>query len=98
MRICKSKANLKEKYLGVSHLRNAHTINYSILDGCVILWSVAWPTLSPTSQALVRNYVESFKKYWQLHPSLSDVYLVLERSILCLKDTLNLVQSVQKGS
>ena len=83
MRICKSKADLKKNTRVEATSRNAHVINCTTLDGCAILWCVAWPTSSPTSQALVIDYVESFKKYLQLHLSL--LYLI---------DTLNLVQSV----
>ena len=81
MRICKSKADLKKSTKVEVSLRNTDTINCSILDGCAILWCVVWPTSSPTSQALVRDYVESFKKYLQLHLSLGDVYLVFDRYI-----------------
>ena len=80
MWICKSKADLKSTKVEVS-LRNTYTINCIILDGCAFLWCVAWPTSSPTSQALVRDYVESIKKYLQLHLSLGDVYIVFDRYI-----------------
>lgn len=62
-------------------LRNTDTVNCIILAGCAILWCIAWPTSSHTSQALVRDYVESFKKYLQLHLNLGDVYLVFDRYI-----------------
>lgn len=81
MRICKSKADLKNNTKVEVSLRNIDAINCTILDGCAILWCVAWPTSSTTSQALVRNYVESFKKYLQLHLNLGDVYLVFDRYI-----------------
>ena len=81
MRICKSKVDLKKNTRVEATSRNANVINCTILDGCAILWCVAWPTSSPTSQALVRDYVESFKKYLQLHLSQGDVYLVFDRYI-----------------
>ena len=81
MRICKSKADLKNSTKVEVSARNTDTINCIILDGCAILWCVAWPISSPTSQALVKDYVESFKKYLQLHLSLGDVYLVFDRYI-----------------
>ena len=81
MRICISKADLKKNTMVEATSRVAHSINCTILDGCAILWCVAWPTSSSTSQALVRNYIESFKKYLQLHLSFGDVYLVFDRYI-----------------
>ena len=86
MRICKSKADLKKNTRVEATSRNAHVINFTILDRCALLWCVAWPTSSPTSQALVRDYVESFKKCLQLHLSQGDVYLEFDRYIeFCTK-------------
>lgn len=80
MRICKSKADLK-KSTGVVVSRNMDGINCTILDGCAILWCIAWPTSSPTNQALVKDYVESFKQYLQHRLRWGDVYLVFDRYI-----------------
>ncbi len=60
MRICKSKADLK-KATGVEVSRTMDGMDCTVLDGCAILWCIAWPTSSPTNQALVKDYVESFK-------------------------------------
>ena len=76
MRICKSKANLKKSTRVEVSVRNAGMMNCTILDGCEILWSIAWPTSSPTNQAIVADYVESFKKYLESWLRLGDVYLV----------------------
>ena len=62
-------------------VRNAGMTNCTILDGCAILWSIAWPTSSPTNQAIVADYVESFKKYLESWLRLGDVYLVFDRYI-----------------
>ena len=78
MRICKSKAeaDLKKSTRVEVSVRNAGMTNCTILDGCAILWSIAWPTSSPTNQAIVADYVESFKKYLESWLRLGDVYLV----------------------
>ena len=66
MRICKSEADLK-KHTGVEvqSIRNMERMDCTVIDGCAILWCITWPTSSPTNQALVKFYVESFKHYLQ---------------------------------
>lgn len=81
MRICKTKADLKKSTRVEVSLRNINKVNCIVIDGCAILWCIVWPTSSNTNQALVRDYVQSFKKYLQLHLSLGDVYLVFDRYI-----------------
>ncbi len=80
MRICKSKADLK-KATGVKVSRTMDGMDCTVLDGCAILWCIAWPTSSPTNQALVKDYVESFKQYLQHWLRWGDVYLVFDRYI-----------------
>ena len=75
MRICKSKADLK-RCTKVETSRIGNT-NCTVLDGCAIMWCIAWPL---SSQALVRDYVESFKNYLRSF-RLGDVYLVFDRYI-----------------
>ena len=77
MRICKSKADLK-KCTKVEASVKAGDTNCTILDGCAVMWCVAWPL---SSQALVKDYVESFKTYLKVFLSLGDVYLVFDRYI-----------------
>ena len=79
MRICKSKADLKKSTRVEISMRNWDKMNCTVLDGCAILWCIAWPTSSPTNQALVKDYVESFKQYLQWHLTSGDVYLVFDR-------------------
>lgn len=81
MRICKSKADLKKSTRVEVSMRNADRMNCTILDGCAILWCIAWPASSPTNQALVADYVKSVKEYLQPRLSLGDVYLVFDRYI-----------------
>lgn len=81
MRICKSKADLKKSTRVEVSMRNVDRMDCTVLDGCAILWCIAWPTSSPANQHLVRNYVESFKQYLQQRLSRGDVYLVFDRYI-----------------
>ena len=90
MRICKSKADLKNSTKVEVSSRNTDTINCIILDGCVILWCVAWPISSPTSQALLETM-------WNPSRSTCSCISVWVTSILYLIDTLNLVRNVQQG-
>lgn len=53
----------------------------TVLDGCAILWSIAWPASSSTNQALVQDYVESFKQYLQKWLRFGDVDLIFDRYI-----------------
>ena len=76
MRICKSKADLK-RCTKVETSRTGNT-NCTVLDGCAIMWCIAWPL---SSQALVRDYVESFKNYLRNFFHLGDVYLMFDRYI-----------------
>ena len=62
-------------------MRNLDRMNCTVLDECAILWCIAWPTSSPMNQALVKDYVESFKQYLQRHLTSGDVYLVFNRFI-----------------
>ena len=81
MRICKSKADLKKSTRVEVSTRNVDRKNCTVLDGCAILWCIAWPTSCPTNQALVKDFVESFKKYLQQQLRWGDVYLVFDRYI-----------------
>ena len=81
MQICESKADIKKSTRVEVSTRNLDTMNYTVLDGCAILWSIAWPISSPTNQALVKDYVESFKQYLQRLLTSGDVYLVFYRYI-----------------
>ena len=81
MRICKSKADLKKATRVEVSTRNIDRQDCTVLDGCAILWCIAWPTSSPTNKALVKDFVESFKKYLQQQLSWGDVYLVYDRYI-----------------
>ena len=65
MRICKSKADLKNKTRVEVSERNAAQMDCTILDGCAVLWVVPWPASSQTNQALVSDYVDSFQQYLQ---------------------------------
>ena len=69
--------------------RNVDRQDCTVLDGCVILWYIAWPTSSPTNKALVKDFVESFKKYLQQQLSWGDVYLVFDRYIEFSVELLN---------
>lgn len=62
-------------------VRNADQMDCTILDGCAVLWVVPWPASSQTNQALVSDYVESFKQYLQQRLRIGDVYLVFDRYI-----------------
>ena len=79
MRICKSKADLKKITRVEVSTRNVDRKDCTVLDGCAILWCIAWPTSSPTNQALVKDFVESFKKCLQRQLSWGDVYPVFDR-------------------
>lgn len=79
MRICTSKADLKKSTKVEVSSRNSDRIDCTILDGCAVLWCIAWPASSTTNQALVQNYVESFKQYLYRWLSFGDVYLVFDR-------------------
>ena len=57
MWICMSKADLKKSKRMEVSMRNLDRMNYTVLYGCAILWCIAWPTSSPTNQALVKDYV-----------------------------------------
>ena len=81
MWICKSKADLKKSTRVEVSMRNLDRMNCTVLDGCAILWCSAWPKSSPMNQALVKDYVESFKQYLQQHLTSGDVYLVFDRYI-----------------
>ena len=81
MRICESKANIKKSTRVEVSTRNLDRMNYTVLDGCAILWCIAWPTSSPTNQALVKDYVESSKQYLQRLLTSGDVYLEFDRCI-----------------
>ena len=81
MRICKSKADLKNSTRVEISERTAFMANCTVLGGCAILWCVAWPASSATSPALVRDYVELFKQYLQRQLGTGDVYLVFDRYI-----------------
>lgn len=79
MRICTSKADLKKSTRVEVSARNLDRIDCIILDGCAVLWCIAWPASSPTNQAVVQNYVESFKQYLHHWLNLGDVHLVFDR-------------------
>ena len=81
MRICKSKADLKKITRVEVSARNVDRKDCTVLDGCAILWCIAWPTSSPTNQALVKDFVDFFKKYLQRQLSWGDGYLVFYRYI-----------------
>ena len=81
MRICKSKADLKKSTRVEVSVRNMDRMDCTVLDGCAILWCIAWPTSSPTNKAQVKDYVESFKEYLQQRLSRGDVYLVFDKYI-----------------
>ena len=81
IRICKSKTYFKKRTRVEVSMRNLDRINCTVLDGCAILWYIAWPTSSPMNQALVKDYVESFKQYLQQHLTSGDVYLIFDRYI-----------------
>ena len=51
MRICKSKADLKKSTRVEVSVRNMDRMDCTVLDGCAILWCIAWPTSSPTNKA-----------------------------------------------
>ncbi|XP_076032527.1 uncharacterized protein LOC143020240 [Oratosquilla oratoria] len=87
MRICKTKDVLKKQMKVEVSVRNADQVDCTVLNGCAIPWVVLWPTSSKTSQALVSNYVESFKQYLQRR-------LKLEMSTLHVTDTLISVQGI----
>ena len=81
MRICKSKADLKKTTRVEVSMRNMDRMDCTVLDGCAILWCIAWPASSPTNKAQVKDYVESFKEYLQQRLSRGDVYLVFDKYI-----------------
>ena len=62
-------------------MRNLDRMNCTVQDGWAILWCIAWPTSSPMNQALVKDYVESFKQYLERHLTSGDVYLVFDSYI-----------------
>ena len=75
--MCKSKADLKTATSVELSTMNVDRLDCTILNGCAIFWCIAWPTSSSTIKTLVKDYVESFKKYLQQQLSWGDVYLVL---------------------
>ena len=82
MRICKSKADLKKSTKVDFSTRNTDFISScTVLDGCALLWTVAWPSSSATNPAIVRDYVDSFTNILKHRLKNGDVYLVFDRYI-----------------
>lgn len=76
MRICKSKADLKNRLsrLESSRVADATTHGATILDGSAVLWVVHWP-----AKGVVSDYISNFKSYLQRQLRTCDVYLVFDR-------------------
>lgn len=68
-----------------SHLKNYLAIERShkgiikdsyFLDGCAVLWVVPWPA---SSNALVQDYIDSFRTHIYHYQHSADIYLIFER-------------------
>ena len=79
MRVCSSKAELKNKTCVEISSRNVPQTNCIILDGCAILRIIPWSASSQTKEALVSDYVSAFKVYLKRKLEHWDVYLVFDK-------------------
>ena len=81
MRICKSKADLKNKTKVEVSARGKGTEHtpYVVLDGCALLWIPKWPASGVTQQATVDDFVNKFQNQIGSRLKESDVYLIFDR-------------------
>ena len=56
MRICSSKAELKNKTCVEIFSRNVVITNCTVLGGYAVMWIVPWPSSSPTKAAIVSDW------------------------------------------
>ena len=76
MRLAKTKSNLKSALqIETSRRRSDRSVEATFLDGCAVLWVVAWPSGSAT----VQDYIDRFRSYIHEQLRKSDVYLIFDR-------------------
>lgn len=73
MKVAKTKAVLKNM-LKVEVARRNAEVDASFLDGCAVLWVVAWPTCGT-----VQDFLNNFRHHIQSYLQSGDVYLVFDR-------------------
>lgn len=77
MREAKTKSNLKNAIKVEVPSRHAEQgIGASFLDGCAVLWVVAWP-----ATGTVQDYLDRFRHYLHGYLKTSAVYLVFDRCV-----------------
>lgn len=64
--------------LAVERSHRCFTKDSYFLDGCAILWVVAWPS---SCNALVQDYIDAFRKHVRYYQESADVHLIFDRYI-----------------
>ncbi|MES9879340.1 MAG: hypothetical protein ABW185_00470 [Sedimenticola sp.] len=71
------KSHLKSELAIERSHRNVAKDSY-FLDGCAILWVVAWPS---ASNAVVQDYIDAFRAHVRTYQERADVFLTFDRYI-----------------
>ena len=71
------KAQLKSE-LAVQRSHRGITKDSYFLDGCAILWVVAWPC---AKNAVVQDYIDAFREHVRRYQQEADVFLVFDRYV-----------------
>ena len=75
MRICKAKAELKNRLAKECSTRhNDSTVTSCVLDGSAVLWVIHWP-----AKGTVKDFVQNFKVFLARKLLASNVYLIFDR-------------------
>lgn len=69
------KSQLKSD-LAIEKTNRGITIDSYFLDGCAVLWAVAWPS---SRNAVVQDYIEAFRTHVRRYQELADVFLIFDR-------------------
>ena len=75
IRICKSKATLKNRLQVEVSSRFVEPADVILIDGCAVLWVISWPSSSGTVEDFLKNMVVCLNKILQN----TDVYLIFDR-------------------